>query len=173
MTKGEKNQVIDHLVGKLTTNSHFYLADLSQMTVEQSSALRGVFHQKGIRLEVVKNSLLQKALERIEGKDYSQVISTLSGNTCILFTETGNLPAKVIKDFRKKSQKPLLKCAFVEESTYVGDEMLDALCTIKSKDELIADIVALLQSPAKNVVRALQSGGQTLVGVLKTLSEKN
>ena len=102
MTKGEKNQVIDHLVGKLTTNSHFYLADLSQMTVEQSSALRGVFHQKGIRLEVVKNSLLQKALERIEGKDYSQVISTLSGNTCILFTETGNLPAKVIKDFRKK-----------------------------------------------------------------------
>lgn len=173
MTKGEKNQVIDELADKLVNNDHFYLTDISELSVDESNSLRRLFHSKGIRIEVVKNTLLEKALLKVEGKDFSKVISTLTGPTSILFTEVGNAPAKLIKEFRKKSAKPVLKCAYVEESTYVGDEMLDMLTSLKSKDELLADVIALLQSPAKNVVSALQSGGQTLVGVLKTLSEKN
>lgn len=111
-------------------------------------------------------------MEKVEGKNFDELYPTLVGSTSILFTESGSLPAKVIKDFRKKFPKPVLKGAFVEESVYVGDDMLDFLSSVKSKNELIADVVALLQSPAKNVISSLQSGGQTLVGLLKTLSEK-
>jgi len=172
MTRGEKNQVIDALAVKLSENDNFYLTDISELTVEDSNSLRGVFHEKGLVVEVVKNTLLQKAMEKVEGKNYQDLYPTLVGPTSILFTESGSLPAKVIKDFRKKYSKPVLKGAFVEESVYVGDNMLDFLSSIKSKNELIGDVVALLQSPAKNVISSLQSGGQTLVGLLKTLSEK-
>ena len=172
MTRGEKNQVIDALAVRLSENDNFYLTDISELTVEDSNSLRGVFHEKGLTVEVVKNTLLQKAMEKVEGKNYEELYPTLVGPTSILFTESVSLPAKVIKDFRKKFSKPVLKGAFVEESVYVGDEMLDFLSSIKSKNELIADVVALLQSPAKNVISSLQSGGQTLVGLLKTLSEK-
>jgi len=172
MTRGEKNQVIDALAVRLSENDNFYLTDISELTVEDSNSLRGVFHEKGLKVEVVKNTLLQKAMEKVEGKNFDELYPTLVGSTSILFTESGSLPAKVIKDFRKKFPKPVLKGAFVEESVYVGDDMLDFLSSVKSKNELIADVVALLQSPAKNVISSLQSGGQTLVGLLKTLSEK-
>lgn len=171
MTKAEKNQVIDRLSVQLGENPHFYLADVSELTVEDSNSLRGVFHEQGIRIEVVKNTLLKKAMEKAEG-DYSELYDTLVGNTSIMFTETGNAPAKLIKKFRKKHAKPLLKAAFVEESVYLGDDQLDALAALKSKNELIAEVIALLQSPANNVVGALQSGGGKLAGILKTLSEK-
>jgi len=120
---------------------------------------------------VVKNTLLKKALENSE-KNASELYSVLEDNTSIMFSEVGNSPAKLIKEFRRKNKKPILKAAFVEEACYIGDEQLDYLTNVKSRDELIADIVALLQSPIKNVVSQLQSGGQTLTGVLKTLSDK-
>jgi large subunit ribosomal protein L10 len=172
MNREEKNQVIENLVEKLGSNPHFYLTDISEMAVEDTNKLRGAFHEQGIRVEVVKNSLLKKAMERVEGNDYTELYDTLKGATSIMFAEVGNAPAKVIKAFRKTSEKPILKGAFVEESIYIGDNELDNLCSIKSKDELIADLIALLQSPAKNVISGLKSSGSTLSGILKTLSEK-
>jgi len=171
MTKEEKNQVIENMSVKLTENPHFYLADVSALTVEDSNSLRGIFHEQGIRIEVVKNTLLKKAMEKTE-KDYSEMYEILVGNTSIIFTETGNAPAKLIKQFRKDHPKPLLKAAFVEESVYLGDNQLDALAALKSKTELIAEVIGLLQSPIQNLVGALQSSGGTLAGIIKTLSEK-
>ena len=172
MNREEKNQVIESLVEKLGKNPHFYLTDISEMAVEDTNKLRGDFHEQGIRVEVVKNSLLKKAMDRVEGNDYTELYDTLKGATSIMFTEVGNAPAKVIKAFRKTSEKPILKGAYVEESIYIGDNELDNLCSIKSKDELIGDLIALLQSPAKNVISGLKSSGSTLSGILKTLSEK-
>tara|TARA_B100000795_G_scaffold265576_1_gene247579 strand:+ start:1155 stop:1679 length:525 start_codon:yes stop_codon:yes gene_type:complete len=172
MNREEKNQVIENLAEKLANNPHFYLTDISEMVVEDTNKLRGAFHEQGIRVEVVKNSLLKKAMERVEGNDYSELYSVLKGATSIMFTEVGNAPAKVIKAFRKTSEKPMLKGAFVEESVYLGDNELDNLCSIKSKEELIGDLIGLLQSPAKNVISGLKSSGSKLSGILKTLSEK-
>lgn len=172
MNREEKNQVIENLAEKLANNPHFYLTDISEMVVEDTNKLRGAFHEQGIRVEVVKNSLLKKAMERVEGNDYSELYSVLKGATSIMFTEVGNTPAKVIKAFRKTSEKPMLKGAFVEESIYLGDNELDNLCSIKSKEELIGDLIGLLQSPAKNVISGLKSSGSKLSGILKTLSEK-
>lgn len=172
MNREEKNQVIESLAEKLANNPHFYLADISEMAVEDSNKLRGAFHEVGIRIELVKNTLLRKAMERVEGNDYSELYDSLKGTTSIMFTEVGNAPAKVIKDFRKSSEKPVLKAAFVEESVYLGDGQLEALCSIKSKDELLGELIGLLQSPAKNVISGLKSGGSTLSGILKTLSQK-
>jgi len=124
-----------------------------------------------VKLIVVKNTLLHKAMER-SGKDFSPLFDTLKGHTSIMIANQGNVPAKLIKEFRKSSPKPLLKGAYVEEMTYIGDADLDLLIAIKSKNELIADVVSLLQSPARNVISALQGGGQTISGVLKTLSER-
>ena len=121
---------------------------------------------------VVKNTLLKKALEKCEKADFSPIFDSLKGSTSIMFSEVGNVPAKLIKDFRKTSDRPVLKAAFVEESFYVGDNQLDALATLKSKNELIADVIALLQSPVKKVVSQLQSAPNTLAGVVKTLSER-
>jgi large subunit ribosomal protein L10 len=171
MTRDEKNQLIDKLAQQLSESKHFYLADIAALNAEQSSNLRRKCFEKDIKLVVVKNTLLQKALEKIEG-EYSELFPVLKNNTSILFSETGNLPAKLIKEFRKVWDKPILKGAYVEESIYIGDNQLDALASIKSKEELIGDIVMLLQSPAKNVISALQSGGQTLTGLIKTLQEK-
>lgn len=171
MTREEKNNAIDELVTSLEQNPNFYLTDIGGLTVEDTSKLRRICFNEGIQLKVVKNSLLQKAFERSENK-YAELIPTLKGETSIMFTETGNGPAKLIKKFRAKSPKPVLKAAYVEESVYVGDNQLDFLEKIKSKNELIAELVALLQSPAKNVISQLSSGGQTLTGVLKTLSQR-
>jgi large subunit ribosomal protein L10 len=134
--------------------------------------LRRECFNKQVGLRVVKNTLLRKALERIEGNDYSEIYGALSGHTAVLFSEVGNAPAKLIQEFRRKHAKPILKAAYVEQAIYVGDEQLDALVAIKSREELIGDIVGLLQSPARNVISALQSGGSTIAGVVKTLSER-
>lgn len=171
MTREEKNDAIAVLTGKVNDANIFYLADIAGLDAETSSNLRRSCFKSDVQIEVVKNTLLQKALEQAEG-EYDELYDTLKGNTSILFSTVGNVPAKIIKDFRKKSDKPLLKGAFIEESIYIGDENLDALIAIKSKEELLGDILALLQSPAKNVISALKSSGGTIAGIVKTLSEK-
>jgi large subunit ribosomal protein L10 len=172
MKKEEKTQIIESLVEKLANNPNFYLTDISNLTAVKTSMLRRMCFDKKITMEVVKNSLLKKAMERSTAKDYAPLIGSLKGSTSVMFCESGSAPAKVIKEFRKKSDKPLLKAAFVEETPYIGDNQLDALASIKSKNEMIGDIIGLLQSPAKNVISALQSGKTKLAGIVKTLSDK-
>lgn len=172
MKKEEKSVVIDSLVEQLANNSHFYLTDISSLNAEKTSDLRRTCFKKNIKMLVVKNSLLKKALERSTEKDYQPLFGSLKGSTAIMFSEVGSDPAKLIKEFRLKNDKPVLKAAFVEESVYIGDDQLDALASIKSKDEVIGEIIGLLQSPAKNVVSALKSGGGKIAGIVKTLSEK-
>jgi large subunit ribosomal protein L10 len=172
MTREQKNQAIEELTGILNDNSNIYVADIAGLNATQTSALRRLAFQRGVQLSVVKNTLLKKAMEKSE-KNFDDLYSTLKGNTSILLSETGNVPAKLIKEVRKKQDKPLLKGAYIEEAIYVGDDKLDALTAIKSKEELIGDIITLLQSPAKNVISALQSSGNTLSGLLKAIEERN
>jgi large subunit ribosomal protein L10 len=171
MKKEEKDGVIDALVEKMTATKNFYLTDISSLTVEKTNNLRRTCFKKNIELKMVKNTLLRKAFERME-TDYSPLFDVLKGSTSVMFTDTVNEPAKLIKEFRKTSDKPILKAAFVEESFYIGDNQIDALIAIKTKNEVIGDIIGLLQSPAKNVVSALQSGGGKIAGIVKTLSER-
>jgi large subunit ribosomal protein L10 len=171
MTRDEKQKVIDNLAQKINASKHFYLTDISSLNSVDTSSLRRKCFEKDIKLVVVKNTLLQKALEKCNG-NYSGIIDVLKDSTSIMFTEVGNAPAKLIKEFRKRSDRPVLKAAYVQECIYIGDQQLDALTNIKSKEELIGDLIVLLQSPAKNVISALQSGGQSLTGILKTLSDK-
>jgi large subunit ribosomal protein L10 len=171
MNKAEKNQMIDVLVDEINQNPNFYLTDISNLTVEKTNELRGLCFKRGIRLKVVKNTLLKKAFEKT-GRDYSEIFPVLAGSTSIMFAEAGNVPAKLIQEFRKSNDKPILKAAYVEECIYLGDNQLNTLVNNKSKNELIGDIIGLLQSPAKNVVSALQSGGNKLSGIVKTLSER-
>lgn len=172
MRREDKNVIIDQLTEQIKQYTHFYLADTSTLNAADTSMLRRKCFEKDIKLVVVKNTLLQKALERCEKADFSPLFDTLKGSTSVMFTEVANVPAKLIKDFRKTHEKPVLKAAFVEESFYVGDNQLEALATLKSKTELIADVIALLQSPAKKVVSQLQSAPNTIAGVVKTLSER-
>ena len=171
MTREEKSRVISDLTAQLTDNPTIYLADISGLDALETSNLRRVCFKAGVKLSVVKNTLLAKAMESSD-KDFGELADVLKGNTSLLFSETGNAPAKVIKEFRKKSDKPLLKGAYIEEAIYVGDDQLNNLVEIKSKEELIGDIIGLLQSPAKNVISALKSSGSILSGIVKTLSEK-
>ena len=171
MTREEKSQVIEELTVQLADNTNIYLTDISGLNAGSTSDLRRACFKANVRLAVVKNTLLEKAMEASD-RDFGELPSTLKGNTSVMYSETGNAPAKVIKAFRKKSDKPLLKGAFIEESIYIGDEQLDMLVDIKSKEELIGEIISLLQSPVKNVVSALQSGGGKLSGILQTLSQK-
>ncbi len=171
MTREEKSLVIEDLTAQLSENNNIYIADISGLDAGATSNLRRACFKANVSLSVVKNSLLAKAMEASD-KDFENLPSTLVGNTSIMFSETGNAPAKVIKEFRKKSEKPVLKGAFIESAVFVGDENLDALVNIKSKEEVIGDIIGLLQSPAKNVVSALKSSGGKIAGILKTLSEK-
>ncbi|WP_340065321.1 50S ribosomal protein L10 [Ascidiimonas aurantiaca] len=171
MTREDKSTVIKDLTAQLTDNSTIYLADISGLNATATSNLRRACFKADIKLAVVKNTLLAKAMEASD-KDFGELPSVLKGNTSLLFSTTGNAPAKLIKDFRKKSEKPLLKGAFIEEAIFIGDDQLENLVNIKSKEEVIGDIVLLLQSPAKNVISALKSGGGKLAGILKTLSEK-
>ncbi|MGB5205593.1 50S ribosomal protein L10 [Eudoraea sp.] len=171
MTREEKATVIEDLTAQLADNSTIYLADISGLDAVATSALRRACFKANIKLAVVKNTLLAKAMEASE-KEFGELPEILKGNTSLMFSETSNGPAKLIKSFRKKSDKPLLKGAFVEEAIYVGDENLDTLVNIKSKEEMIGEIIGLLQSPAKNVISGLKSGGGKLAGILKTLSEK-
>lgn len=172
MKKEEKNQVVEALADQLNNNNNFYIADISELNAEATSALRRLCFKREVTLTVVKNTLLKKAMEKTD-KDLDALYDILKGPTSIMFAEAGNAPAKLIKEFRKTSDRPILKGAYIEEMTYIGDEQLDFLVAIKSKNELIGDIVGLLQSPVNNVMSALQSGGNILTGVLKTLSEKS
>ena len=171
MTREEKSQVIEELTAQLADNANIYLTDLSGLNAGNTSDLRRACFKANVKLSVVKNTLLEKAMEASD-RDFGDLPTTLKGNTSVMYSETGNAPAKVIKAFRKKAEKPLLKGAFIEETVYIGDDQLDMLVDIKSKEELIGDIIGLLQSPAKNVISALKSSGQTLSGILKTLSQK-
>ena len=172
MNKDEKQIMIDDLSKRLDDNSVIYITDISDLDAAATSSLRRQCFAKNIKLSVVKNTLLKKAMENVQGKDFAELYDVLPGPTAIMLSDTGNLPAKLIKDFRKKNPKPVLKGAFVEESVYIGDEQLTSLVDIKSKDELLGEIVGLLQSPAKNVLSALTSGKSTIAGLVKTLSEK-
>ena len=171
MTREEKSQVIKDLTAQLADTSTIYLADISGLDAGTTSNLRRACFKANVKLSVVKNTLLGKAMEAAD-KDFGDLPSTLKGNTSIMIAETGNAPAKVIKEFRKKNEKPILKGAFIDEAIYVGDEYLEALSNIKSKEEVIGDIIGLLQSPTKNVISALKSSGGKIAGILKTLSEK-
>ena len=173
MTKQEKMAVINGLTEQLNSYPHFYLADIEALNAEQTAALRRQCYEKKIKFVVVKNTLLGKALENVNKAD-ADLVATLKGSTSIMFTEVGKAPAQLIKEFRKSCEKPVLKAAYVEGCTYIGDNQLDTLCNIKSREELIGDIVLLLQSPAKNVISALQSNaGQKIAGLVKSLEERN
>lgn len=172
MKKEDKGLIIEKIAETLKEYSGFYLVETAGLNAEKTSALRRACFKSDIKLMVVKNTLLHKALEQIEG-DFSEIYGALKGSTSVMFTNVGNAPAKLLKDFKQKDDVlPRLKAAYVEETVYVGEDQLDALASIKSKNELIADVVALLQSPAKNVVSALTSGGSKLHGILETLSKK-
>lgn len=171
MKKSEKYAIISNLTEQINSSSHFYLTDIESLNAERTNALRRLCYKQKVELVMVKNTLLRLALEA-SNKDAKELYDVLVGNTSVMFCENANTPAKLIKDFKKKNKKPILKGAYVQESVYIGDEQLDVLVSIKSKNELLGEVIGLLQSPIKNVVGALQSGGNTIHGVLKTLAEK-
>jgi large subunit ribosomal protein L10 len=172
MTKEEKAKYIEDLSAELNDANVFYLTDTANLTVEAVNNLRRKCFQSNIRLKVVKNTLLEKAMDRVEDRDYGQLKETLSGQTAIMFSEVGNVPAKLIEEFRKKSDKPVLKGAYINEAIFIGDNQLSMLSSIKSKDEVIGDIIGLLQSPAKNVISGLKGQGAKIAGILKTLESR-
>ncbi|MCT4561389.1 MAG: 50S ribosomal protein L10 [Crocinitomicaceae bacterium] len=172
MTKEEKAKYISDLAAELTESNIFYLADTGELTVDTVNALRRKCFHANIRMRVVKNTLLVKAMDQVEGKDFGNLREVLSGPTSIMFAEVGNVPAKLIKDFRKKSDKPILKGAYIEEAVFVGDNQLEALSSIKSKEEVLGEIIGLLQSPAKNVISGLKNSGGKIAGILKTLENR-
>ena len=171
MKRSEKYEIISNLTEQINSSPHFYLTDIESLNAERTSALRRLCNKQNVELVVVKNTLLRLALEA-SNKDAKELYDVLNGNTSVMFCENANVPAKLIKDFKKKNKKPILKGAYVQESVYIGEDQLDVLVSIKSKNELIGEVIGLLQSPMKNVIGALQSGGNTIHGVLKTLSEK-
>ena len=172
MRKEEKTQIIDSLAEQLQAVPHFYIADISGLNAENTFKLRKLCFEKNIKLVVAKNTLFKKALEK-NGFEDESIYSILEGPTSIMFCETANVPAKLIKEFSKKHEKPVLKGAYVQECVFLGKERLEELVNIKSREELIGDIIGMLQSPAKNVISALQSSGGKLAGIVKTLSEKS
>ena len=171
MTKEQKVHEIQDLTDRLSSVKNLYLTDIAGLDAVQTTALRRACFNSNIKLSVVKNTLLQKAMEA-SNKDFGNLKEVLKGNTSLMFSDVGNTPAKLIKNFRKKSEKPLLKGAYIEEAIYIGDDQIDVLESIKSKEELIGEVITLLQSPAKNVISLLQSGRSNISGILKTLSER-
>jgi large subunit ribosomal protein L10 len=171
MTREQKKAIIDSLTEQINKSTHFYLTDISQLNAADTSALRRQCFNNDIKLVVVKNTLLTKALEK-SNKNVEEIKTVLSYSTSVMFCETGNAPAKLIQDFRRQNQKPILKAAYVEESVYIGDNQVAALVNIKSKNELIADLIFLLQSPMKTVLGQLESGKHIIGGLVKTLSER-
>ncbi|RMG28423.1 MAG: 50S ribosomal protein L10 [Bacteroidetes bacterium] len=173
MTKEQKYKLVEELTEVFKEYPNFYIADAGGLTVEKVNKLRRLCHEKEVKLQMVKNTLIRKALEKVDG-DFSEVYEILKQPSSIFFTtaENPSVPAKIIQEFRKSEEKPVLKAAVIDTAVFVGDEQLKALSNMKSKNELIGDIVGLLQSPAKNVISALQSGGGKLAGILKTLSER-
>ena len=171
MRKEEKAQILESISAQLSETPNFYITDISGLNAGQTSKLRRECFEKDIKLVVVKNTLFRKALEALQIEEVAQVYPALEGPTAIMYCETPNAPAKLIKKFNDAgSDKPLLKAAYVQECAFVGADKLNELCNIKSREELIADVVALLQAPARNVISALQNGGpQTIAGLVKTL----
>ena len=172
MTKQEKSEHIKDLTNQLAEATNFYLTDISGLNAGMTSDLRRACYKANIKLSVTKNSFLEKAMEASK-RDFGELTTVLKGNTSVMYSDVGNAPAKVIKTFRKKSEKPFLKGAFIEENIYLGDDQLNVLVDIKSREELIGEVVTLLQSPAKNLISALKSGGGKISGIIKTLSNKN
>ncbi len=173
MNREEKAIAVEQLKEKFRQYDNFYLTDSSELTVEKINQLRAVCYDQGIELKVVKNTLAKIAMEQLsEEKSFEGVYSSLKGPTAIMFTTVANAPAKLIKDFRKKDTRPFIKAAYIDSAIFLGDESIETLATLKSKEELIGDIVFILQSPAKNVVSALKSGGSIIAGLVKTLEER-
>ena len=171
MRRENKEEIVSALSEAFTASRNFYVADISTLSVNQTNALRRLCFERGVTLQVVKNTLIEKALEKANIQA-DGLVESLKGPSSVMFAENSKSPAKLIKEFRASHPKPVLKAAYIEESLYVGDENLDMLITLKSREELIADVVALLQSPIKNVVSGLKGGGNKIAGILKTLSEK-
>lgn len=173
MTKAEKTQFIETLSAKLKDAEYFYVTDSSALTVEQVNNLRRQLFEKGIEMKVVKNTLMRKALDTLpEEKNVAGLYETLTGPTSILFTEVANAPAKILKEFRKTHDKPVLKAAYIDTDVFLGDDQIGPLSELKSKEDLLGEVIGLLQSPAKNVLSALQSGSQTIAGLIKALEER-
>lgn len=172
MTREEKQANIELLKSKFEEREYFYITDSSTLTVEQVNKLRGLCYEHGVEMKVVKNTLAIKALEAIENADYSELYDALKGPSTVLFAEAANVPAKVIKQFRKDFDRPILKAAYIDSSIFKGDDRIDELSALKSREELIGDVILLLQSPAKNVISALKSGGATISGLIKALEER-
>ena len=171
MKRSEKHEIIDSLTEQINSSTHFYLTDIEGLNAAKTSDLRRLCNKQQVKMVVVKNTLLRKAIEA-SNKDAQELYGVLKGNTSVMFCENANVPAKLIKDFKKKNKKPILKGAYVQESVYIGDDQLDVLVSIKSKNELLGELIGLLQSPIKNVLGGLQSGGNIIHGVLKTLGER-
>lgn len=172
MTKQEKATYVEELAADLANNNIIYLTDTAELTVEAVNNLRRRAFGASISMRVVKNTLLAKAMDRVEDKDFGDLKSTLKGATSIMFSDTANSPAKLIQELRKKQNKPILKGAWINEGVYIGDDQLAALVDIKSKEEMVGEIIGLLQSPAKNVISGLKGAGGKIAGLLKTLEER-
>ena len=173
MTRKEKGEVLEALTQKFRDAEFFYVADTSTLTVAESNELRAAAHEAGVTVQVVKNTLARKALEAVaEEKNAEGIYEALQGPTALMFGESAKAPASIIKEFRRTHERPVLKGAYIDSAIYLGDDHLDALTKIKSREELVGDVILLLQSPAKNVVSALSSGGQTISGLLKALEER-
>ncbi|MCC7233176.1 MAG: 50S ribosomal protein L10 [Bacteroidia bacterium] len=172
MKREEKDVIIGEIAELLDKYPNVYITDTSSLTVSRTNDLRRLCFNKGVKMLVAKNTLIRKAMERKNADGYRDIFQSLKGTSALMFSETGNAPGRLIKDFRKASDKPVLKGAWVETAIFLGDNQLDMLASLKSKNELIGDIIALLQSPAKNVISALSGGGGKLAGIIKTLSER-
>jgi large subunit ribosomal protein L10 len=171
MRKEEKHEVVLALTEQIQEYGNFYITDTANLTVAKVNAIRRKCFESDIKMQVAKNTLIKKAMEAAGG-DYSEMYDVLKGSSSIMFSKTANAPAKLIKQLRKQGDKPVLKAAYIDSAVFIGDNQLDALVNLKSKEELVADIIALLQSPAKNVISGLQSGGNKLAGIVKTLQER-
>lgn len=172
MNKSEKGLLIQELKAKFEKAEYFYVADSSSLSVEKINEFRRVCFDKNIEVQVVKNTLAIKAMEQLPEKGFDELLPIMKGPSTLMFTETANLPAKVIKEFRGKEERPFVKAAYIDSGIFLGDDQLDALCALKSREELIGEIITLLESPIKNVVGSLESGGSTIAGILKTLEER-
>lgn len=171
MTKEQKQEIVLDLKEQFSSFNSFYITDTSALSVEKINKIRRKCFERGIKIQVAKNTLIRKAMEQT-GTDYSELFGALKGTSAIMFTEQGSLPAKLIKELRKEGDKPVLKGACIDMAFFIGDNQLETLATLKSKEELVGEIIGILQSPAKNVISALNSGGGKLAGIVKTLSER-
>ncbi len=173
MKKEDKKAIVAELTDKFSAANFFYIADSSSLSVEKVNDFRRMCFNKDVEMRVVKNSLVKKALESInDDSRYDSIYGALKGQTALLFSDTANAPGKILEEFRKKNDKPVLKAAYIDASVYIGDDAIKELAALKSREELIGDVIMLLQSPAKNVISALSSSGQTISGLLKTLADR-